>query len=130
MYHYSSWVNHIEEFDCRSLDSAKCFPLILFYKILNIKFLMLQSCSEHCSRRMNSTPSCQVRVTGTELMSYMSNRIRDSSLRWKEVLFPQSKVLSFKIQPTVLSRDWKKKKINIILKVPHKYAILHDLFCI
>lgn len=33
VYHDSSWVNHIEEFDCGSLDSAKCFPLILLYKI-------------------------------------------------------------------------------------------------
>lgn len=70
VYHYSSRVNHIEEFDCRSLDSAKCFPLILLHKTPNIiiKFLMLQPCLEHCSVRMNSTDSCQVRVTETELI--------------------------------------------------------------
>lgn len=46
---------------------AKCFPLTLLYKILNIiiKFLMLQPCSEHCGVRMSSAHSCQVRVMGT-----------------------------------------------------------------
>lgn len=58
VYHYSSWINHIEEFDCRILGSAKYFPLFLLCKIpdIIIKFLMLQPCSEQLQCKDDFNP--------------------------------------------------------------------------
>ena len=50
-----------------------------------------------------------------------SKGIRESSLRWKEVLFPQRKLLRFKILPTLFSETGGKKEKNSLLKKYHTH---------
>lgn len=61
----------------------------------------------HCSVKMSSNRECWAREQEQDQWAVRSRRIREASLRGREVLLPQSK-LRFQIQPTPFSRHREK----------------------